>query len=131
MRTFLARTPITRSNCLRLTLHPRTSVPTKLRFISSVASRFPPPSSIFSTDKLLLLSSRNRLVASSSLKPRNFARNCSYQKMCRHHDLDASGNVDITQGKEVLPSNVKPTNYALELEPDLEKFTFEGTVGIT
>lgn len=51
--------------------------------------------------------------------------------MCRHHDLDASGNMDITQGKEVLPSNVKPTNYVLELEPDLEKFTFEGTVGIT
>lgn len=51
--------------------------------------------------------------------------------MCRHHDLDASGGVDITQGREVLPKNVKPTNYSLELEPDLEKFTFEGTVAIT
>lgn len=66
----------------------------------------------------------------SSLKLRNFARNCSCQRMCRHHDLDTSGGMDISQGKEVLPSNVKPTNYALELEPDLEKFTFEGTVGI-
>lgn len=49
--------------------------------------------------------------------------------MCRRHDLDASGST-INQGREVLPDNVKPTNYALELEPDLEKFTFEGTVAI-
>lgn len=30
----------------------------------------------------------------------------------------------------MLPDNVKPTNYALELEPDLEKFTFKGIVTI-
>lgn len=49
--------------------------------------------------------------------------------MYRHHDLDAGSTV--TQAREVLPANVKPTSYALELEPDLEKFTFEGTVAIT
>jgi aminopeptidase N len=30
-----------------------------------------------------------------------------------------------------LPTNVVPVNYALELKPDLEKFTFLGKVDIT
>ncbi|KAI9809810.1 MAG: hypothetical protein M1825_000243 [Sarcosagium campestre] len=31
-------------------------------------------------------------------------------------------------GREVLPTNVKPTRYDLTLEPDLENFTYVGTV---
>lgn len=33
-------------------------------------------------------------------------------------------------GREVLPTNVKPTHYDLTLEPDLLKFTYQGTVKI-
>jgi len=48
--------------------------------------------------------------------------------MCRGNDT--SGSVDITQGREVLPGNVKPTNYAFELEPSFETFKYDGTVAI-
>lgn len=34
----------------------------------------------------------------------------------------------VPGGREVLPKNVKPTHYDLTLEPDFEKFTYEGTV---
>ena len=39
-----------------------------------------------------------------------------------------SGSMDVTKGREVLPKNVKPIHYDLTLEPDFEKFTYEGTV---
>ena len=48
--------------------------------------------------------------------------------MC--HGKDISGSVDITQGREVLPGNVKPINYTVELEPNFETFKFDGTVAI-
>ena len=48
--------------------------------------------------------------------------------MC--HGKDISSSVDITQGREVLPGNVKPTNYAVELEPNFETFKYDGTVVI-
>ena len=48
--------------------------------------------------------------------------------MC--YGKDTSGSVDITQGREVLPGNVKPTNYAVELEPSFETFKYDGTVTI-
>ncbi|KAK9487097.1 peptidase family M1-domain-containing protein [Lipomyces starkeyi] len=35
-----------------------------------------------------------------------------------------------TGAREILPQNVKPLHYDLTLEPDFEKFTFEGTVSI-
>ncbi|KAF8533917.1 peptidase family M1-domain-containing protein [Trichophaea hybrida] len=41
-----------------------------------------------------------------------------------------SGSVNITQGREVLPTNVKPLHYDLKLEPNFKDFTFEGTVSI-
>lgn len=50
--------------------------------------------------------------------------------MCQSHDDVAGGSVDITKGREVLPTNVKPVHYDLTLEPDFEKFTFEGRVVI-
>ena len=40
------------------------------------------------------------------------------------------GSVDVTKGREVLPTNVKPVHYDLTLEPNFEKFTYEGTVKI-
>lgn len=52
--------------------------------------------------------------------------------MCKTHaaaEIVASA-VDLTQGRQILPSNVKPLNYNLTLEPDLEKFTYEGEVVI-
>ena len=33
-----------------------------------------------------------------------------------------------TSAREVLPTNVKPMHYDLTLEPNFDKFTFEGTV---
>ncbi|PUU74853.1 ERAP1-like C-terminal domain-domain-containing protein [Tuber borchii] len=48
--------------------------------------------------------------------------------MC--HGKDISGSVGITQGREVLPGNVKPTNYTVELEPNFETFKYDGTVVI-
>lgn len=51
--------------------------------------------------------------------------------MCRQHkDADTSSSMDISMGREVLPKNVKPLHYDLTLEPDLEKFTYEGHVTI-
>lgn len=52
--------------------------------------------------------------------------------MCWHHREaeTADANMDISKGREVLPKNVKPLHYDLTLEPDLEKFTYEGTVTI-
>lgn len=38
--------------------------------------------------------------------------------------------MDVSKGREVLPINVKPMHYDLTLEPDFEKFTYEGTVVI-
>ena len=50
--------------------------------------------------------------------------------MCRGRGSDSAGSTLIAQGREVLPANVIPRHYDLVLEPDFEKFTFEGTVTI-
>ena len=42
---------------------------------------------------------------------------------------DTSGSTNV-QGREVLPTNVKPQHYDLTLEPNFEKLTYEGTVTI-
>ena len=58
-------------------------------------------------------------------------RYCSYQRnMCKTHADVASSGMDISKGREILPANVKPVHYDLTLEPDFEKFTYEGTVVI-
>lgn len=41
-----------------------------------------------------------------------------------------SGGMDVSKGREVLPTNVKPLNYDLTLEPNFENFTYKGTVAI-
>ena len=36
--------------------------------------------------------------------------------------------MDVTKGREVLPTNARPLHYDVTLEPDFEKFTYEGTM---
>lgn len=58
-------------------------------------------------------------------------RHCSHRRnMCRHSGADVHSHVDVTKSREVLPTNVKPIHYDLTLEPDFEKFTYEGEVTI-
>ncbi|RHZ48272.1 hypothetical protein CDV55_100424 [Aspergillus turcosus] len=49
--------------------------------------------------------------------------------MCSSRRADVpSGSTNVTHGREVLPTNVKPVHYDLTLEPNFEKFTYDGTV---
>lgn len=48
--------------------------------------------------------------------------------MCRHAGATESSSSTNVAGRELLPANVVPKHYDLTLEPDLTKFTFEGTV---
>ncbi|KAI9037006.1 M1 family metallopeptidase [Aspergillus affinis] len=41
-----------------------------------------------------------------------------------------SGSTNLTHGREVLPTNVKPVHYDLTLEPNFEAFTYDGSVVI-
>ena len=50
--------------------------------------------------------------------------------MCKHFGAEGQASIDITKGREVLPANVKPVHYDLTLEPDFDKFTYDGTVTI-
>ena len=49
-------------------------------------------------------------------------------KMLGHPESDVTTGGDVTMGREILPANVIPKHYDLTLEPDFEKFTFEGRV---
>jgi hypothetical protein len=80
--------------------------------------------------ELLRLSQTPRLLRTHSLRPRTFARNCSCARMRNYLSDEISGRVDITQGREVLPTNIRPTHYDLELEPDFKDFIFNGVVSI-
>ncbi|KAI2482745.1 Aminopeptidase 2 mitochondrial [Pyrenophora tritici-repentis] len=50
--------------------------------------------------------------------------------MCKHFGTEGQSSIDITKGREVLPTNVKPLHYDLTLEPDFGNFTYQGTVTI-
>lgn len=50
--------------------------------------------------------------------------------MCRHAGATESASAVNVAGRELLPANVVPKHYDLTLEPDLAKFTFDGTVVI-
>lgn len=49
--------------------------------------------------------------------------------MCGSRRGEASGSTNV-HGRQVLPTNVKPVHYDLTLEPNFEKFTYDGTVVI-
>lgn len=58
-------------------------------------------------------------------------RHCSHRRaMCRKNAEMEGGSFDVEASREVLPTNVKPLHYALTLEPNFEKFSYEGTVVI-
>ncbi|KAJ8603570.1 hypothetical protein MRB53_042113 [Persea americana] len=64
----------------------------------------------------------------SVVLPAQQIRHCSHRRaMCRRDDQMAT---NIVNAREVLPTNVRPTHYDLVVEPDLDKFTFHGTVSI-
>lgn len=56
-------------------------------------------------------------------------RYCSYRRMCSSRRDEPSGSTNV-QGREVLPTNVKPVHYDLTLEPDFKTFKYNGTVTI-
>lgn len=75
-----------------------------------------------------------RPTATPRLRPRSplshtTKRYCSYRRMCGSRRGEVSGSTNV-QGREVLPTNVKPLHYDLTLEPNFEKFTYDGTVVI-
>lgn len=49
--------------------------------------------------------------------------------MCQSRRADGlSSSTNVNLDREVLPTNVKPVHYDVTLEPDFQKFTYEGTV---
>lgn len=70
----------------------------------------------------------------SNLRPKPFPqglRYCSYNRNISIAKDDVTGtSMDASNGREVLPANVKPLHYDLTLEPNFEKFTYEGKVVI-
>ncbi|KAI1345242.1 peptidase family M1-domain-containing protein [Xylariaceae sp. FL0016] len=89
------------------------------------------PSSLSTLPRLTPLD-RSRIT---SLTSSTSVRHCSYrrQNMCRlAGDIDHLGGAhpDPNQGRELLPTNVIPTHYDVTLEPDFEKFVFNGKVVI-
>lgn len=65
----------------------------------------------------------------SRVATKHQVRYCSHRRaMCLKNADVSSGSVEAP--REVLPTNVKPLHYDLTLEPDFEKFTYNGTVVI-
>lgn len=48
--------------------------------------------------------------------------------MCRAADSLAAAGARNVPERELLPTNVVPRHYQLELEPDFDEFTFNGKV---
>jgi aminopeptidase 2 len=90
------------------------------------------PTKIYPTYPTRLANTTPRRTANPSRHtPFVPVRYCSHRRnMCKHFGADVHTGMDVTQAREVLPTNVKPTHYNLTLEPDFEKFTYEGTVVI-
>ncbi|TVY88309.1 Aminopeptidase 2, mitochondrial, partial [Lachnellula willkommii] len=61
-------------------------------------------------------------------------RHCSYRRnnMCKLHGEGGAeaGGVDVSKGRELLPTNVVPKHYDVTLEPDFKKLTYEGKITV-
>ena len=70
-------------------------------------------------------------AAQQRISARQIVRHCSYRRaMCGKTADIKGGSVDVEASREVLPTNVKPLHYSLTVEPNFEKFSYEGTVVI-
>lgn len=54
-------------------------------------------------------------------------RHCSHRRAMFREDLSSAA---VEGGREVLPDDFKPTHYDLTLEPDLQRFSYTGTIRI-
>lgn len=72
-----------------------------------------------------------RNIVQQRFPARQIVRYCSHRRaMCRHNADIPGGSVHVESDREVLPTNVKPLHYDLTLEPNFDKFSYEGTVVI-
>ena len=123
MRAFVPRSCQAGLNTFRPRLSRFQLHPTRQRYLSYAKSTFiclPQGRSLLQRPKPAE-SARTKVILQSSQH-----RHCSYRNMCRSM-ADISGSIDITKNREVLPTNVVPRHYDLTLEPDFEKFKFNGT----
>ena len=125
-----------RSARLPLVLSAARQPPLSLRASAATAPLFARPSSTSasssssSTSSLRPLPYNRRSPSLLSLSHTS-KRHCSYRRMCGSRRAEElSGSTNVTHGREILPTNVKPVHYDLTLEPDFEKFTYDGTVVI-
>ena len=110
------------------TLRPRWSFATPLsafRPQSQAASKH-----LFSSIRLTK-PGRGTEFLSGRVSSRQPVRYCSCQRVMCRGDADLpGGSMDVKNARVLLPTNVKPLHYDLTLEPDFEKFTYEGNVVI-
>jgi hypothetical protein len=124
MRAFVPRSRQAGLNTFRPRLSGFQPHPTRQRRLSYAKSTciyFPQGPRSLSKRPKLAESERTKVTLQFSPN-----RHCSYRNMCRSM-ADISGSIDITKNREILPTNVVPSHYDLTLEPDFEKFKFDGT----
>lgn len=110
------------------TLKPHWFLPaplTAFRHLSQEASRY------LTCSSRPIKPGRRAGFSSRRLLSKQTVRHCSCQRaMCRRDADLPGGSMDVKNARVLLPTNVKPVHYDLTLEPDFEKFTYEGTVVI-
>ena len=85
-------------------------------------------SSSVARQSLKLIPSSNRFTRLSLRQPQSY-RLCSTFSSQSRADIHNTA-MNASQGREVLPTNVKPVHYDLTLEPNFKDFTYEGIVAI-
>ncbi|PGH27998.1 hypothetical protein AJ80_00253 [Polytolypa hystricis UAMH7299] len=109
--------------CARPSLHARVVHPSSRHHYLSTT----PATATLATPPTAFKLSRHRYTSRTSI-PHQSKRYCSYRRMCRARQGDDAVGSTTAPNREILPANVKPLHYDLTLEPDFEKYTFEGTV---